>query len=796
MNHKALRSLPLSEVLHTLSTNAQTGLTSSTAEEIKKVEGLNTSSSPYTLFAPLALVVYLAPLCVLAALLERAGDRSAAIVVLTAGLLLAVGVYGLIHRVLRIETLRAQLRHRMDRAMVTVVRDGTAREISAKLLVPGDVLLYEQKSDTILPADVRLLPGHTLLLGHSWRETHRSGTHVPKSEEFLAAGTELSFASATMVVTATGNNRCLMHMYQAHPAGPLVQAVWSMGWYYLGGSLLLLGLASSVGFGLQATYALAAGTPLLLPYFLMKKGRGLRMQRTHDVPDHLLYPAEELLVPDYKAALTLLGDELVPLRTMKKAEEAERARTAQFLELLDLCIRDAEETRHGALLHKIVMNSKRYGLLINSMEDWTYDPEHSRTVFDAATGTYIFQSSFVQHAAEEEHTLHLQCMDAATILEKSTYMWDEREHTMRRRFFSGEKQRLAQKIATYEQEAGLLYGLALREHAHEDAPLLFIGVLIVPRALHEATMSELVSYAKNGHAVVLYTEGNLPAPFLREKLSVPAQHIFARAEDLTFTGLRRHDLFFVGQTDALALRELHNRLHGGVLVDTHADHFISNLFFWPTLLRFGSDLPSFFSWLRHHTKQARDGMTKSAQYVAMNLTLSLGLLVLFSLQKTAMDTALYLSLVTATLLGVTALFGHFTDSAIRHKHIHTLHLSNVHQAIFVTRMVLVTTLCVGGYLLLSRVAGPQGLEMVYFGLLGLAASLLAKLAEDTQSLRHTLLYAGIFTALALWGYLGLLGAQTQMDGEYAWYFTGAVLLGGITWILASYQSVAEGGSER
>jgi len=789
------QTLPITEVMTMLSTSQEAGLSSRTVEELRKAEGSNISGTPFTLFAPLAVVVYLAPLCILASMLYRHGDLAASIVVLTAALLLSVGIYGLIHRVVRVEAKRAQLRHAMNRAEVTVVRDGMTKDVFAKHLVPGDILVYDRKSDFVLPADVRLLPGHTMVLSHSWYESHRSGTHVPPEHDFLPAGTEVSFASASMVVIATGHQRKLFTMYKAHPAGPLVQAVWSMGWWYLAGTLLLLAISTYFGSTTTVAYALAAGTPVLLPYFLMKKGRGLRMQQTHDVPDHLLYPAEELLMPEAKESLTLLGEELASIRSMKKAPEAMQARTAQFLELLDLCVRDTEATRHGALIHKIVMGSKRYGLLMNTMEEWTHDTELSRTTFHEDTGTYVFRSSFVQRGNDEEHTLHLLSMDAATILEQSTYMWDEREHTMRRRFFNGEKQRLAAMIATYEKDAALCYGLALREHGHEDAPLLFIGALIIPRTIHEETLNELVAYAKNGHAVVLYSEGNLSPEFLRDRIHVPSNHIYASAEELSFTGLRRNDLFFVGRVNALSLRDLHDRLHGGVLVDTHEDHFISNLFFWPTYIRFSKSHPSFFHWLRHHTKQARDGMTKSAQYAAMQLTISLGLLALFLLKETPMDVAMYLSFFFSTILGVTALFGHFTDTNIHHKKIHTLSLTNIHQAILTTRFVFALFLSVGGYLLLSKSLGALSLEMVFFGLLAICAAMLAKIAEDTRSLRHTLVYAGIYGICSVWGYLGLFFPITHLDTEYMWLFLGALLLGGITWILASYQTVPESRTE-
>ena len=50
-----------------------------------------------------------------------------------------------------------------------------------------------------------------------------------------------------------------------------------------------------------------------------------------------------------------------------------------------------------------------------------------------------------------------------------------------------------------------------------------------------------------------------------------------------------------------------------VALYTHEDRFASMVYFWPTAIRFSTAEPSFFSWLRHHTQQARDAMTKLLQ---------------------------------------------------------------------------------------------------------------------------------------------------------------------------------------
>lgn len=784
---------PISEVLDKLSTSVETGLSQQVAGELRKAEGPNSSTDKFGLFPWLMVLVYTVPALALAAIIYRGGDLVSAIIIATGALVMAAGLYALVHRVVSVEGRRANLRRIMERSLVDVVREGSVRTMPGRHLVPGDILLYDRAPNVILPADCRVLPGHDVRIRRSWQYGWQDGTRLVQDADVLLAGTDLSLLSGTFIVIAIGDKRLVTDMEKAHPAGPLVQSVWRAGWWYLLAVLLVLGASWSQGLLLRAAYALAVGIPFLLPFFLLKKGRSLRMQNTGDAPDHLLYPVEQLLYPKPKEATILLREHTLPFTELKSRAEDIKATAAQFLELLDLCVRDDATTRHGSLLQKIVKDSKRHGLSISSMEDWTLDADMSSITFHQDTGTYCYMGSFVQRDDEQENSLHLVCNDAATILQHCTYIWDAKEHTMRRRFFNGEKQQLANTLTDEHKAGNISYGLAIRENAHADAPWIYIGALVIPRGLHTETLQELHSYASNGHAVVFYTETALSPEFARTVLKVPEKHLFDSPEDLTFTGLRRNDFFLASKVDAVGLRKLHERLSGAVLVDTREDRFVSSLYFWPLYMRFDAqNTPSFFRWLTAHTRQARDGMTKAAQYLGLLLVTSVAALVLLLNQPgTAADFVFLLGASAASILALIALLAHFADKKIHHKKIHQLAFLDIQQALTGVQVMLGGFIAGGSYLLLAGTQNSMTHEFILVTLLGMAAATLSRLAADTASMLFAGLFSAFYLIMAIWGYIFLLAGHSALTPDIFWLFGPALVLGGITWIMASYQGVPE-----
>lgn len=788
---------PISEVLENFSTSVETGLSRHVSDELRKAEGANASNDKNAFFPLLMLLAYVLPSLAVAGVLFRAGDMVTGTMVTSATLVMAAGLYALVHRVVVLGGRRRHLKAAMENKQVSVVREGTITNLRGSQLVPGDILLYDKTPDVTLPADCRLLPGHDMRISQTWQYGWLDGTRLENTTDFLAAGTVLQVATATCVVIATGDKRYIAKMYADHPAGPLVRSLWHAGLWYALGVAILLSAGALQGMAATVAYALAVGTPVLLPYFFIKKGRGLRMQSTSTIPDHLLYPIEQLLIPKPRESLILLRDHIVPLRELKKASESTQNTVAQFLELMALCVREDAATRHGALLLRVVADARRQGLEIDSMETWSQDPELSRTIFKHITGTYGYISSFVQRDDDQENSLHLACDDAATVLAKCTYLWDDKEHTMRRRFFSGEKQQLAEMLREQAEMGNIAYGLALRENSHEDAPWIYIGAVVIPRQVQKETLEELHSYAGNGHAVVFYSECGMSPIFARDSLKIPAKHIFTSGQELAFNNLRRNDFFLTMGIDAVQLRDLQDRLAGGVLVDTMQDRFVSSLYFWPRHMRFNTaSTTSFFQWLTLQAQSARDALTKGAQYAGMLTILALSTLGLLLARPEMADDRVFLFVATTSIaLGLVALLGHVTDKQANPVRVQQLAFLDIQQAMTGLRILAAAIVTGGAYLALVHqsltVTATMPLELVFFLLVGVAAAVLSRFAMDTPSMPHALLFAGAYILLTVPVYFLFFAANSLLAGDTQWLFGAAILLGGITWIVASYQAVPQ-----
>ena len=87
-------------------------------------------------------------------------------------------------------------------ALVRVRRDGTWQQVSARLLVPGDIV--ELSAGSIVPADAKLLEAHSV----SANEAALTGESLPKEKNVndeLYSGSFLASGLATIEITATGN---------------------------------------------------------------------------------------------------------------------------------------------------------------------------------------------------------------------------------------------------------------------------------------------------------------------------------------------------------------------------------------------------------------------------------------------------------------------------------------------------------------------------------------------------------------------------------------------------------------
>jgi Ca2+-transporting ATPase len=101
----------------------------------------------------------------------------------------------------RAETAMASLRA-MATPTVNVVRDGTAREIPARELVAGDLVLLEAGSR--IPADGRLVEAHALRT----EESALTGVSVPVEKSTGSAAPEAPLAERTSMSSAVSRGCC------------------------------------------------------------------------------------------------------------------------------------------------------------------------------------------------------------------------------------------------------------------------------------------------------------------------------------------------------------------------------------------------------------------------------------------------------------------------------------------------------------------------------------------------------------------------------------------------------------
>ncbi len=204
----------ISEVLQKLNTSPQ-GLGETDAEERIQMHGFNEVAQeirhgwPYRLVLTLGnpLVVLLAALAIISFL---TGDIRAGSVMC---LMVVLGVLLKFIQETRADTAAAQLKA-MIKVTATVIRDGSAREIPLKEIVPGDIV--KLSAGDMIPADLRVLSSKDLfviqasLTGESLPiekydvpDTRENITPLEFSD-ICYLGTSVESGSATAVAVATG----------------------------------------------------------------------------------------------------------------------------------------------------------------------------------------------------------------------------------------------------------------------------------------------------------------------------------------------------------------------------------------------------------------------------------------------------------------------------------------------------------------------------------------------------------------------------------------------------------------
>ena len=205
------------------------------------------------------------------------GDPANATVI---GVILTLSVALSVSTEFRAERASADLQARSSRS-ATVIREGIARQIEAKLLVTGDVVRLGLGS--VVPADLRLLEGldlecdESVITGESMPVTKDAGSKEASSNRLLM-GSVIRAGSGTGIVVATGEStefgKIAQGLNRAAPETDFQRGLRKFSIFLLGiavvqavlvvsaGIFLGRNLAESVLFAL----ALAVGmTPQLLP---------------------------------------------------------------------------------------------------------------------------------------------------------------------------------------------------------------------------------------------------------------------------------------------------------------------------------------------------------------------------------------------------------------------------------------------------------------------------------------------------------------------------------------------------
>ncbi|MEM4869877.1 MAG: cation-transporting P-type ATPase [Desulfurococcaceae archaeon] len=209
-------SMSVEEVVNVLSTNLQSGLSSSEAERRLRVYGLNEipvkKKSPLVMFARQFANFLIGILLVATAVSAFLGEIVDALAIFAVVLLM--GVFGFIQEYRSEKTLEAL--KRLATPKCRVLRDGVEQEIEASKLVPGDVVLLRE-GDRV-PADLRIveadnlevdespLTGESVPVAKQPALVHEESTPLSDRRNMAYLGTYVVRGRGKGVVVATGLN--------------------------------------------------------------------------------------------------------------------------------------------------------------------------------------------------------------------------------------------------------------------------------------------------------------------------------------------------------------------------------------------------------------------------------------------------------------------------------------------------------------------------------------------------------------------------------------------------------------
>lgn len=200
---ETFKNLSIDKVLGKLSTDPKKGLTSNEAAKRQQQYGLNeiTGKTKHPIikflehfWGPIPWMIEIA--VILSAVAQRWEDFAVIFV-----MLLINGGVGFWHENKASNAIEA-LKEKLAPESI-VIRDGNKKKISAKELVPGDIIIISMGN--IVPSDAKLLSNE----GASIDESALTGESLPVNKEggeIVYSGTSVKRGEAYAVVTATGRN--------------------------------------------------------------------------------------------------------------------------------------------------------------------------------------------------------------------------------------------------------------------------------------------------------------------------------------------------------------------------------------------------------------------------------------------------------------------------------------------------------------------------------------------------------------------------------------------------------------
>ena len=227
--------------------------------ELKETGGRSTLTILWDQFTNIMLVMLIA-VAVVSAILDLQQENFPKDAIAIFAIVILNGILGYLQES-RAEKALAALK-RLSSPQVRVIRDGSTQEISAKELVPGDMMLLE--AGVQIPADGRLLEARNLQIGESTltgeaiavnkdaRAVLAEDTPLGDRVNLVFKGTEVVQGRAKAIVTRTGMETeigriaAMLQAVESKPT-PLQQRMTQLGNVLVGGSMTLVALVTIGG---------------------------------------------------------------------------------------------------------------------------------------------------------------------------------------------------------------------------------------------------------------------------------------------------------------------------------------------------------------------------------------------------------------------------------------------------------------------------------------------------------------------------------------------------------------------